>query len=185
MNLPTLLRGIAVDYRLLPDLLEKGTTGPEDLSGIRPPRAIHSPAPINVEVSDLIRAVERAALAWEWELTRAFWMPSPFWTRPVREAVPLSLDWSAGIIEDPPKIAADGYWQPSTVPDDVALWIEDAARETAAQLRMLINPPRAAKRVPEPCPRCEQHTLMGRVGTDAIRCVSAGCGYVHIAAVSV
>lgn len=185
MTLPTLLLSLAQDYRLLPDLLAVGTSGPKDDSGIRPPAPVHSPVPINVDASDALRDIEKATLAWEWELTRTFWLPSPFWTRPVREAVPLSLQWSAGIIDRPPETAVDGYWQPSTIPDTVHQWIETTARDLLEQCRKLIQPPAKAIRAPEPCPRCGQHTLMGRAGSDAVRCVSAGCGYAHIVQVIV
>jgi hypothetical protein len=180
-----MLLALAQDYRLLPDLLATGNSGPKDDSGIRPPSPVHSPVPINVEASDALRGIERATLAWEWELTRTFWLPSPFWTRPVRQAVPLSLQWSAGIIDHPPEHMIDGYYQPGIIPDHVHQWIERTAVSLLADCRRLIQPPARAVRAPEPCPRCHQHTLMGRAGSDAVRCVSAGCGYAHIAEVTV
>jgi hypothetical protein len=179
VTLSTIVRQIASDYRKLPDLLHPGTTGPVDVTGIRQPAPVHSPVPINVEVSDLIRSIERATLAWEWELTRAFWLPAPYWTKPVRQAVPLSLIWSAGIIDNPPEEKRDGYWQATTVPDNVAAWMLEGATELHAQCLRLVAPPVRAVRVEEPCPRCRKHTLMGRAGTDSVRCVTTGCGFAH------
>lgn len=179
MTLSSSLRSLASDYSRLPSLLAPGTGGPTDVTGIRQPSPVHAPLPINVEVSDLIRDVEKATLAWEWELTRAFWLPAPFWTKPIPVAVPLSLGWSAGIIDRPPEAQQDGYWMPGTIPDRLHAWISETASELRAQCLRLVEPPRRTVRVEEPCPRCEKHTLMGRAGTESVRCVTAGCGFSH------
>lgn len=179
MTLSMTFRQIAADYRRLPDLLHPGTTGPVDVTGVRPPSPVHSPVPINVDVSDLIRDIERATLAWEWELTRTFWLPAPFWTKPVPVAVPLSLGWSAGIIDRPPEEQRDGYWMPSTIPDRLHAWMLETATELHAQCLRLVAPPVRVVRVEEPCPRCRRHTLMGRAGSDTVRCVSSGCNFAH------
>jgi hypothetical protein len=174
-----MIRSLADDYRKLPEWLAPGTTGPGDVTGIRPPSPVHPPLPINVDVSDLIRDIERAALAWEYHLAQTFWLPAPFWTKPVRQSVPLSLVWSAGIIERPPETQVDGYWQPSTIPDQIHSWMLETASTLRAQCLRLVEPPRRTVRLEDPCPACQHHTLMGRAGTDHVRCVTAGCGYTH------
>lgn len=176
--LPALLTELADSYRFLPDLLAPTNHGP-DPTGIRPPASPVSPAPINLDVSDLIRDISRWAYAWEFELAAAFWMPSPFWTRHRKDAVPLSLRWSARIIADPPQQQVDGYWMPGIVPDHIAVWIEDAASGLAARVRSVYSPPtrRRPLRAVEHCPTCGNRTLMACPSLNAVRCVTAGCDY--------
>lgn len=182
MSLPAILRTLATSYRLLPDLLDTNTGASKDVTGIRAPKQPHSPAPINLDVSDLITDIGRAAAQWEWELCRAFWLPSPYWTKHRTVAVPLSLTWSARTIEDPPQVhdqPGQRWWQPA-VPDELHSWITTVALELNERVSPLVwHGSQKAVRADEECPLCHHHTLMGVTESPVLRCVTAGCGYEH------
>lgn len=174
MSAAPTLRTLGQDYKRLPDLLSPAG-GAGDLSGIRT-RHVYSPAPIDLGVSDLIRDINLYAASWEFELCLAFMLPTPYWTRPTRQAVPLSLVWSAGIIDRPPTLTDQyGFEYPGTVPDRLAVWIEEAATTLTRRCRAALGIPGRVTRATNSCPSCGKSTLMTYEGQS--RCVAAGCSY--------
>ena len=161
------IRRIARDYPRLPAYLPTDTAEKMPTEG-RTSTRIHSPAPIRVEVSDLIAGIAVFAHDAEGYLRGVLGYGAPYWTRPKPVAVPESLVWSASIVEDPP----------AEIPEDVGAWIAARAAHLDRSCRIVLNPFTPTRKAPikDTCPRCSRPTLFA-VDDGSVRCVTTGCGY--------
>jgi hypothetical protein len=173
VNAPEALRSIAADWPRIPDYLPPDTAPRMDTFG-RVGSKTFAPLPIRPEVSDLIASIARRTVEWEGMLREVCRMGPPYWTRPKAVAVPESLKWSAGIIEEPPQVKDErGYDAPRLIPHEVALVIEEGAitlsQKVARVVAAAVFPPQRLV-----CPACDCPTLFYDRATQRQRCIRCG-----------